>query len=116
MELLISFYDNFLIYHPNIFFPSLFLLCVLGVVFLIMGIISIRKGLKKIAKEVKSNLSKVGTNNRRKFPLSIQTINISFYTKFIANLFVGISQLLRYTQSKIEKILKRIGKEILIDD
>jgi hypothetical protein len=116
MEFLISSYDNALIYYPNIFFPVLFLLCVLGAVFLIMVIISISKEFRKIAKEIKSNLSKVRTNYRSNFLLSIQTINFSFYTKFIVKLFLGINKLLRHFQAKIEKILRRIGKEILIDD
>ena len=114
MELLISFYDNSLIYYPNIFFPALFLLCVLGVVFLIKRVIYINKEFRKIVKEIKSNLSKVGTNNRSKF--LTRSVNISFYIKFIGNLFIGINKLLKYFLLKIESVLKRIGKEILIDE
>lgn len=100
MELLIYFYDNLLIYYPNIFFIITFLLFI-SLIFLTIKIIRVilREGIK-------------GFGKIRLQPIRISNFPLAVVLKFIEK----ICKLLRYLQIKIEMILKKIGKEIFIDE
>lgn len=103
MELLISLYDKTLIYYPNLFFAAFFLLIFLILIFIFQTISYIL--MLDQVKKIKSY---------RYHPNSFKT-NISNYPIIVTEKFIdkGI-----YWLNKIEvlteKVIKKIGKEILI--
>ncbi len=100
MELLISFYDDFLIYYPNIFFIFSFLICIL---FIILAFKITRYILKK-------DIRSFGK-------MQLQSIKIiNFPIVPLLRFFEKINKILEYLKIKVEIILKRIGREILIDE
>lgn len=99
MNLLINFYDNFLIYYPNIFFPVLFLIVVLIVIFVIKIIKILFSNVKDFGK---INLQKVKITN---FPLILLAIFFNKLNKMLNNLEV-----------RIETLFKKISKEIFIEE
>ncbi len=117
MNLLIDLYDNSLIYHPNIFFPVLFLLSILGLILLIAGAIFLNSEFKKIAKEIKVNLKKIKIQKRERIKIYTPklTINIFYSIKFTWNFIVKIHKILRRFQLSVGKIIMKIKKEVLID-
>lgn len=120
---LIDLYDNVLIYYPNIFFPVLFLACILGLFFLIKSLVIFGGKIKKITEKVNNGLRKIKI--RRLKPRKIQIIKFSLsktivgFSKLVIKIkkislaFVNTS--LEYLEQKILKLVKRIGKEILVD-
>lgn len=123
MELLISFYDNALIYYPNVFFPVLFSLSILGIIFVSTGIIVLCKKIRRVAEEIKINLH----NKKKKVPsVSITRIflkrkkiffaYIIFFVYIAKVFFTRINTLLARFELQIKKIVKKVGKEILVED
>lgn len=117
MNFLIEIYDNSLIYYPNLFFPILFLLSILGIVLLVRLIIFLSKESKGIARGIKINLSKIKIKKRErvKFSTSKLTDNIFYAVKSTRNFIIKINNTLRNIRQKIEKIMMRIKREVLID-
>jgi len=102
MNQLIIAYDNILIYYPNVFFTLLLLISFLLATYLFKSLISIFDK-KKLRKLWKLNY-KPKSKNLRRFPLFV-----------LVGFLEAINKTLDYFQCKIEKILKKIGKEILLE-
>ena len=116
MEELISLYDNALIYHPNVFLPVLFFLSILGIIFVSIGIIVFGRKVRRVAREVENNLK----NKKRKtsFVKNIIVFLIRkkiFFTRIKKIFFTQTNTVLIRLNLQIEKIVKKVGKEILID-
>lgn len=107
MNLLINFYDNFLIYNPNVFFSVLFLIVILGLILLGKIIILLYKNFVEINNRV----------GKRKFSLDLPSQKFFKFILLLAvNLFILIDKALIYIQFYIEKIIKIIKKEIFIEE
>lgn len=117
MNFLIEIYDNFLIYYPNIFFPFLFLLSIVGIFLLFRLIIFLNKKSRRIAREIKINLSKIIVKKRVRIKIvsSKFTISIFYPVKVICNSIAKISNIFEHLKLRIKKIIARIKKEVLID-
>lgn len=135
MELLISFYDNSLIYYPNVFFAVLFFISILGIIAISIGIIILWRELKKATGEIKSHLKRIKRmkgNEKKKisfthmirvfferkrislvYIISVLTI---FFVHMIKVTFIRINTALGYIESQAERIIKKIGKEVLIEE
>lgn len=123
MELLISFYDNTLIYYPNVFFPVLFSLSILGIIIVSIEIIFLGKKIRRVTEEIKRNL-----NNKKKKVSSISItkallkrkkiflIYFIFFIHVIKVFFIRTNTVLGYIELQAERIIKKIGKEILIKE
>ncbi|MDO8659057.1 MAG: hypothetical protein Q7K54_00475 [Candidatus Parcubacteria bacterium] len=119
----ISLYDNALIYYPNIFFPTLFFLSILGIIFLSIEIIVISKKVRRFTEEIKRNLynkkKKASFVSITRFFLKrkkIFFVYIIFFIYITKVFFIRMNtQLVRF-ELQIEKIVKKIGKEILIEE
>lgn len=123
MKELISLYDNALIYYPNVFFPALFFLSILGIILLSIGIIVISKKVRRFTEEIKRNL-----NNKKKKASSISItkallkrkkiflIYFIFFIHIIKIFLIQINALLVWLELQITKIVKKVGKEILVED
>ncbi|QQG40378.1 MAG: hypothetical protein HYV37_02290 [Candidatus Levyibacteriota bacterium] len=91
MEELISLYDNVLIYYPNVFLLVLFFLSILGII-----------KVRRVVEEAKREL-----NNKKK--------KSSFVS--IARVFlIRINTLLARHEIQIKKIVKKVGKQVLIEN
>jgi len=105
MDALISLYDNALIYYPNVFLAAIFLFSFLIVIFLIQTIIYVSTF--RFSIRIKSY------NYPKKFPkISISNYPIIVMEKFI----IQSIRFLEKTEMRTEKLIKKIGKEILIDE
>lgn len=128
MALLISFYDNALIYYPNIFFVALFFISILGIILVSIGIIVLGKKIRRVIEEIKRNLSETSISKesnikqrKRKEEKKISfvsiirfsTISLAYMIKVI---FFKINTALGYIELQTERIVKKIGKEILIEE
>lgn len=123
MEELISLYDNALIYYPNVFFPVLFSLSILGIIFVSIEIIVLGKKIRRVTEEIKRNL-----NNKKKKVSSISItkallkrkkiflIYFMFFIHIIKVFLIQINTLLVWLELQIKKIVKKVGKEILIEN
>ncbi len=123
MEELISLYDNALIYYPNIFFPALFFLSILGIIFISIEIIVLSKKVRRFIEEIKSNL-----NNKKKKASSISItkallkrkkiflIYFIFFIHIIKVFLIQINTLLVWLELQIKKIIKKVEKEVLIEN
>ena len=132
MEFLISFYDNALIYYPNVFFAVLFFIGILGIILVSIRIIVLWKKIRRVIEEIKSNLKQIKIKERKRISLvSIVKVfferkKISFFyivrvsTVFLIRVvrvaFIRINTALGHIESQTEKIVKRIGKEVLIEE
>ncbi len=135
MEILISFYDNALIYYPNVFFLAVFFFSILGVIAMGIGIIVLWKKTRKVIQEINSNLKqikRIRINEGKKIPFAqiirdfFQRKSISlvyfiraltiFFVNMIRIFFISINTGLEYIESQTERIVKRIGKEVLIEE
>lgn len=128
MEFLISLYDNSLIYFPNVFFAALFLLSILVTVLTIKGIIYLNRELRKIVKKIKRDVGKIRINQIRikKIKIDKNLSSANFIKKFIKSfksvfkiikiIFIKINATLQYLEMKTEKIFKKMGKEIFIEE
>lgn len=133
MELLISLYDNSLIYYPNVFFATLFLIGILAILLTIKGTIYLKRELKKIIIGIEKDINKIQVSkiriNTLRIGKNLSSANVikKFLAKkliksfrnvlrFIKNIFIWINVGLEYLQLKIEKIFKKIGKEIFIEE
>jgi len=135
MDELISLYDNGLIYYPNIFFAVLFLIGILGIILVSIEIIVLGKKIRRVIEEIKSNLKqkkRIEKEEKKKTSFA-QMIRVFFQRKsillvyitraltvFFAHMvrvvFIRINTTLGYIESQTEKIIKKIGKEILIEE
>lgn len=122
MEFLISLYDNALIYYPNVFFAMLFFIGILGIILVSIGIIALWKEVRRVIKEMKSSLKQVKRikkEERKRTPF-VQIINVFFarnrifFLQAVRVIFIKINAILVRAESQIEKIIKKIGEEILI--
>ena len=134
MDFLISFYDNALIYYPNVFFAVLFFISILGIILVSIGIIVLWKNIGRVIEEIKSNLKqikRIERNERKKIHFA-QIIRVFFEKKKISFVyivrflaisfahmirvtFIRINKALGYIESQTEKIVMKIKKEVLID-
>lgn len=131
MDQLISLYDNALIYYPNVFFSVLFSLSILGIILVSIRIIVLGRKIIRVAKELKRNLKNRKKKTsfipiiivflRREKAFFIQIIIVFLKRKkiffiHIAKIYlIRVNKLLVRLELQIEKIVKRVGKEILID-
>lgn len=119
---LISLYDDALIYYPNIFFPALLFLSVLGIIFLVLELIVISRKIRRFTEEIKINLH---NKKKKTFSVSITEIFLKrrkivfvyviFFIYIIKIFLIRINTLSVQFELQIKKIIKKIGKEILID-
>lgn len=123
MKELISLYDNTLIYYPNVFFPVLFSLSILGIIFVSIEIIALGKKIKRITEEIKRNLNnkkkKVSSISITKALLKREKIFLTYFIFFIHIIkvfFIQINTLLVWFELQITKIVKKVGKEVLIEN
>ena len=135
MEILISFYDNALIYYPNVFFAALFFTSILGVILVSAGTFFLWKKIKKVVKEIKSSLKQIKRikikekkkisfapmvrvffERKRTSLVCIIGFLIISFGRMIKVTFIRISTALGFIESQAEKIIKKIGKEVLIDE
>ena len=120
MDFLIFFYDNALIYYPNVFFAVLFFVSILGIVLVCIGIIVLWKKIKGVIEEIKSNLKQIGRikiNERKRisFVYIIKFLTISFLD-MIGVFLTRINTTLGYIESRTEKIIKKIEKEVFVQE
>lgn len=128
MKELISLYDNVLIYYPNVFFPVLFFLGIILIIFVIKGIVFLSKGTVLVIREIKRELKnrvkqrkkqvKIKQKERISFIQVIEDIFKKNKAPFLRNAkitFFRICTTSIFITSKIEKIIKKIKKEILIE-
>lgn len=135
MDFLISLYDSSLIYYPNIFFAALFFIGILGIVLISIGIIFLWKKIKKIIEEIKSGLKQIGkikkeegskTPFTRTIKVLIQKVSIFsihiigtlifFLFRIVRVLFIQMNKTIEHIELQIEKIAKKIEKEIFIKE
>lgn len=123
MKELISLYDNALIYYPNVFFPVLFSLSILGIIFVSIEIIVLSRKIRRVVEEIKSNL-----NNKKKKVSFVSITRVFLKRKKI--FFIHIRKVYLFTKAylirtntllarlelQIKKIVKKIGKEIIIEE
>ncbi len=109
MNFLIELYDNSLIYYPNVFFPLLFLSGILGIILMIKGTIFLNRKFTKIVKKIKIK------SRRMKISTPKLTISIFYLVKFAWIFIAKVNNVLSYFELRIEKIIAKIKKEILID-
>ncbi len=135
MEFLISFYDNALIYYPNVFFAVLFFISILGIILVSIEIIILWKKIRKAVEKIKSNLKqikRIKRNERKKIPF-VQIISVFFEKKRISFVcimgfliisfghmvkvtFIRINTALGQMESQTERIMKKIKDEIFIEE
>lgn len=119
METLIGLYDNFLIYYSNPFFS---LLGIMGLIFLffVVGLVNyLLKTFKVILEELKKvKLIKRKNSNKVKLVVSVTSLFVLFSKGLIQAMFnvkAPINAFFKYVEIITLKFIKRIGKEILID-
>lgn len=132
MALLTSFYDNALIYYPNVFFAALFFMSILGIVVVSIGIIVLWGKIRRVIEEIESSLKQIKRRERKKISF-FQMIRVFFQRKTISLayiiralivflvymvrvFFIRINTALGHIESQTEKIIKKIGREILIEE
>ena len=134
MDFLISLYDNSLLYYPNVFFATLFLFGILVLILILKGIIYTIKELKKIVRDIKNDIGNIRISQIRIKKIKIDK-NLSLASFFIKEflikkfiksfkgalkiikiIVIRINASLQYLQLKIEKIFKKIEKEIFIEE
>lgn len=105
MDLLVYLYDNSLIYYPNLFFVALFLLFFLAAI-LFLSLIPYLKA-----------LSSIGRIKKYRYHAKYPKINIKNVAAILGkNIITNGYKWIEFTELKIEKIIKKIAKEILIDE
>lgn len=132
MEFLISFYDNALIYYPNVFFTVLFFISILGIISGSIGIIILWGGIRRLIGKIKNDLKQIRRKEEKRISL-VQMTRIFFEKKKISFVclikfltisfahmvivaFIRINAALGYIESQAKKIIKKIEKEILIEE
>jgi len=135
MALLISFYDNALIYYPNVFFAVLFLIGILGIILVSIEIIVLGKKIIRVIEEIKSNLKqkkRIEKEEKKKTSFaqmiraffqrkSISLVYITraltvFFVHMVRVVFILMNTTLGYIELQTEKIIKKIERKILIDE
>lgn len=135
MESLISLYDNALIYYPNVFFAVLFFISIIGIILVSIGIIVLWKKIRRVIEKIKSNLKEIRgiKRNERKKTSFAQIIRVFFQRKSISfvysvkvsivflvhtarGFFIRINRALEHVESHTQRIAKKIGKEIFIEE
>ena len=132
MEFLISFYDNALIYYPNVFFAVLFFISILVIILVCIGIIVLWKKIRRVVEEIKNDLKQIGRKEKKRISFA-RMASVFFERKkiffvyivralivFLANMtriaFIRINTALEYIETRTERIIEKIGKEVLIDE
>lgn len=93
----------------------------MGIISVSIGIISLWKEVKRVTNEIKANLKQIRREEKKKISL-VQIINIfftrnrSFFLQVIKVIFIRINTVLVQVESRTEKIINKIGKEILIEE
>lgn len=108
MEIISSFYDNFLIYSANVFFIVIFLLFFLIGIFFVRCIIYIFSEIKKVHIEIKGSVKRVKVKYVRVFAW-MPIIRIF-------KLFILLDKGLLYTHRIVERIMSKIEKEVFINE
>ena len=132
MEILISFYDNALIYYPNVFFAVLFFISILVIILVCIGIIVLWKKIGRVIEKIKNDLKQIKIKERnrisfvpiirvffeRKKISSFYAVRVStvFLIRVVRVTFIRVNTILGYIESQAERIIKKIGKEILIEE
>ena len=135
MDFLISLYDNSLLIYPNIFFVALFFVGILGIILISVGTFFLWKQIKKVIKEIKSNLKQIrrikkeeGSKTpflqmirvlvRRKSLSSLYIVKvlIVFIPRIIGIFFILMNEIIEQIGLRTEKIIRKIGKEIFINE
>lgn len=123
MNLLIDLYDNALIYYPNAFFLIVFIVSILGLIFLIKSIIILNGKIKKVIKEVNYELRQIKIKKIKsrkiriiKFSPTKTIFNfLKFVVKIVKIILAFVNIFFKYLEQQILKLVRKIGKEILID-
>jgi hypothetical protein len=120
MAYIISFYDNSLLYYPNLFFVVLFIIGIIGITLISIGMVVFRKKAIIIIEGVRSNLKqtrRIRNNERKKISPAyiIEYATVSFI-RIIKVIFIRVNRVLECVEFQVERIIKRIGKEILLDE
>lgn len=110
MNELISLYNNSLIYFPNIFFLLLLLLGIIAVFFLSKVSVLAKKKAALYVKKLKKNVKQIHINKKSRIKTGL-SIN-----RIIKNILIIINLIFLYIEVKTDKIIKKIEKEILIDE
>ena len=130
MKELISLYDSALIYYPNVFFPVLFFLGILGIILVCIGIIVLWKKIGRVIEEIKDDLKQTKIKERNRisfFPMLrvlferkktsffyIVRLSVVFLVRAARVTFVRVNTTLGYIESQTERIIKKIGKKFLL--
>ncbi|MDO8659015.1 MAG: hypothetical protein Q7K54_00265 [Candidatus Parcubacteria bacterium] len=135
MDFLISFYDNSLIYYPNIFFAALFFVSILGIILIGILTIFLGKKIKKIIEEIRSNLKQIGKikkeeGNKTPFTRTIKVFvqKASIFSIYIIRaltiilfrivrvFFILMNKTIECFELHAEKIAKKIEKEVFVKE
>lgn len=132
MEELISLYDNTLIYYPNVFFVVLFFTGILGTIIVGIGISILRERVRRAIKKIKSSLKRIKVEEKKKTPFNqmasiflqkkrtsavyIIKTSIVFFIYIIRTAVIRANTLLISIESQTERVIRKIGKEILIEE
>lgn len=115
MNAVISLYDNFLIYYPNVFFPAISVVGILALIFIIKFILQLGKKVRIIFKEINNDLGQKRIKIKKKSLIKFILNFLRFIVKILVIIFTSINRFLTYLELQLKKIVKKIGKEILID-
>ena len=132
MEILIFFYDNALIYYPNVFFAVLFFISILGIILVCIGTIALWGKVGRVIEEIKNDLKQIKIKERNKisfFPMlrvfferkkifffyNLRVLTV-FLIRVVRIIFIRINTALEHIEARTERIIKKIGKEVLIDE
>lgn len=120
MELLISLYDNALIYYPNISLPLFGLLIVFGLFFLLKIVAALVQSLRKTVSEINRDLKHISIKDikiKKISEIKLSLVNILLTSfRLIITIISSIINALLYVALHIRRILKKIRKEILIEE
>lgn len=110
MNELISLYNNSLIYFPNIFFLLFLILGTIAVFFLTKASILIKEKAAVYVKKLEKNFKQIHINKKSRIKTG------SSIKRITKNILIIINLIFLYIEVKTDKIIKKIEKEILIDE
>lgn len=111
MNELVNLYNNSLIYFPNIFFLLLLIVGTIAVFFLTKVSILAKEKAEMYVKKLKKNIKQIHLNKK-----TSRVKTGSSISRIIKNILVIINLIFLYIEVKTDKIIKKIEKEILIDE
>lgn len=117
MELLIVLYDNALIYYPNIFLPAIILVGALTLLLVLKFIVIFSKIIIIIFKELISDAGQLRKiKHNVKFSPTDRIITLlKLLIEHIRKSLSSMNVFAKYLEQKIRELVKRIGKEVLVD-